>query len=211
MRFLTGKVHVPLQAGNAPEILAFQEGGLRVPEDFQHQLVLSGPQIGRDAEAGQVFGILTVAHFPAVYVYISAAFAAAEVQVHLPALPLFRHGESPVIQGGGKMLRQHAGHRILGAEIVGDIGVDGRAVSLYLPVARHLDGVPLGRLVVLGQLVPVFVVLEIPHTVQATVVFAFPEAFGEGIGPRGVIHHFRPARFRVHGGGLDVLPVRKDG
>ncbi len=237
--FLAGEVYVSFQAGDAPEVLVFQPGGLGVAVNLKQELVLSGFQIVRDAEAGQVFGIFAVAHFLTIYIYVGTALGAGQVQVYLTALPAVRNGEAAVVQGGGNGLRQHAGHRVYRAEVVGNVGVDGNAPSLHLPVAGHLDLVPLemadpighdaGFRPVLSGLSPVmpglspvmpgltghlpvvFEVLEVPGSVQALVVFTLAETLGEGIGPLGEINHFRAPGLCIHRGGLDVLPVGQHG
>ena len=203
---LAGEVHVPFQAGDAPEILVFQPGGLGVAVNLEHQLVLSGLERLRNAEAGQVFGILAVAYFLSVHIHVGAALAAAEIQIHLAALPTVRNGETAPVQGGGNGFRQNTGNGILRAEVIQDIGVDGGAPSLDFPVAGNLNFVPGGGDV---HLAVVFKILEVPGAVQALVVFAFAETFGEGILPGSKVDDFRPPGFRIHGCGVDVLPERQ--
>ena len=203
-----GEVYVPLQTGDAPEVLVFQPGALRVTVNLQKKIVLSGLQIIRNAETGQVLGVFAVAYLFSVHVHVGAALGAGQVEEDLTALPVLRHGEGAVVEGGGNGLREHAGYGILRAEVVGYVGVDGRTPALHFPVAGNPDLVPLP-----GNLhVPVVLkVLEVPGTVQALVVLAFAETLGKGIGPVLIVDDFRAPGLGVHAGGLDVLPVGEDG
>ena len=208
VHLLAGKVYVPFQAGDAPEVLVFQPGTLGIAVNLQEEFVAPFFQEIRDAEARQVFGVFAVAHFLSVHVDVGAALGAAEVQVYLPAFPAFRNGKAAVVQGRGNRFRQHAGHGVLRAEIVSDIGIDGGAPALDFPVAGNLDLVPGLRD---GHLPMVFKVFEIPGAVQAPVVLAVAESLGEGIGPFGKIDDLRALRFGIYAGGLRVLPVGEDG
>ena len=208
----TGEVDIPLLAGKAPEVLALQPGALGVAVHAQQNLVLSGLERVRDAEAGQVLGVFAVAYLLSVHVHIGAALGAGQVEEDLAALPTVRNGEGAVVQGGGNGLGQHARNGILRAEVVRDVHVDGRAPALGFPVAGDLDLVPVqGAEQVLFHHPVVFKVLEVPGSVQALVVLTLAEAFGEGIGPVLVIDDFRAPGLCVDGGGLDVLPVGEDG
>ena len=204
-----GKVHVPLQARQAPEILVFQEGSGRIAVDAERQLVLSLPDLIRDAEAGQVLGVFAVANLLAVYINIGAALAAAEVQVHLASFPAGGDGEAAAVQGGREAFRQLRRDRILRAEVVGNVGIDGGAPALHFPVSRHLDSVP-GAREAFG--LPVVVkVLEVPGSVQVQVEGAVPESFGKRVFARSVENDFGAPGFGVHGGYLHVLPVGQYG
>ena len=204
--FLAGQVHVPLQAGDAPEVLVFQPGRLGVAVNLQHQLVLAGLQGLRDAEARQVLGVFAVAHLLPVHIDVGAALASAEVQIHFPSLPAVRNAEAAPVQGGGDRIGQNARDGILRAEVEEDIGVDGGTPSLDLPVAGNLYLVP-GRGD--GQLPVVFKILEVPAAVQAPVVFTLAESFGKGIFTPGEVDDLRTPGLRIYRRGPDVLPKRQ--
>ena len=206
---LAGKVNIPLQAGDAPEVLIFQPGSLGVAVNLEHELVLSGLEGLRNAEAGQVLGVFAVANLLAVHIYIGAAFAAAEVQIYFPSLPAVRNGETAPVQGGGNGLGQNAGNGILRAEVVHNVGIDGGAPSLDLPVSGNLNLVPGGGD---AHLAVVLKILEVPGAVQTPVVFTLAETFGEGVFPAGKVDNLRALGFRIHGCGVDVLPEgQRDG
>ena len=205
-RLLAGQIHVALDAADAPEVLALQPGGGGVAEYLEGQFVVTFLQGRRDVEPGEALGVLGVADLLPVHIDIRAGLDAGEVQEHRPSLPAVGHGERPVVDGGGKDLRQHGRLRVLRAEIVRDVGVDGDPVPLYLPVPRHLDPVPVGTLVP-DHLVVIVEVLEIPRPVQVHVVLAFPEALGQRVGPAGEPDGLRPLRLGVHVRHVHVLPV----
>ena len=160
-RLLAGQVHVPLDAADAPEILALQPGGGRIAVYLEGQLVVALLQGLRDVVPGEALRILGIADFLPVHIDVRAGFDAGEVQEDRPALPSVRHREGPVVEGGGEYFRQRGRLRILRAEIVRDVGVDGDAISLYFPVPRHLDPVPVGAAVPFHLMV-IVEVLEIP-------------------------------------------------
>ncbi len=224
-RLLGGEVHVALDAADAPEILALQPGAGGITVHLERQVVVASFQGARDVKTGQTLGILRVADFLPVDIHIGTRLDAGEVQEHRPAIPSFRDGESPVVDGSGEHLRQHGRLRIPRAEVVRNVGVDGHAVPLHLPVARHRDPVPgfvilSDSLVILSDslvilsgseesfhLVVIVEILEIPRPVQIHVVLALTESLCERIGPVGEPDGFGPLRLRIHGGDIHVLPV----
>ena len=207
-RLLTGQVHVPLDTADAPEVLALQPGGRRIAVHFEGQVVVAFLQGLRDVEPGEALRVLGVTDLLPVHIDIRAGLDAGEVQENGTTLPAVGHRERPVIDGGGKDLRQGRRLRILRAEIVRNVGVDGDAVPLDLPVPRHLDPVPVGARVPLHLMV-IVEVLELPCPVQAHIVLALAETLGQGVVPVREPDGLGPARFGVHGSHVHVLPVRQ--
>ena len=206
---LAREVHIPFDAGNPPEILALQIGAGRVTQNFQQQLILSLFHCIRDVIAGERLGVLPVADLPAVDIDIGAGLDPAEVQEDAAALPALRHGKRPVVQRPRKHFRQLRRLRIHRAEIVRMVDIDGRPPALDLPVARDADAVPGDLCARSRNPVMVFVILEIPDSVETQVVLALSESLGEGIVPVGEVDDFRPPGFGVDARYLGVFPVRK--
>ena len=127
-RLLAGQVYVPLDAADAPEVLALQPGGGGVAEYLEGQFVVAFLQGLGDVEPREALGVLGVADFLPVHIDIRAGLDAGEVQEDRPALPAVGHRERPVVDGGGEDLRQRGRLRVLRAEIVRDVRVDGDAV-----------------------------------------------------------------------------------
>ena len=217
-RLLAGQVYVPLDAADAPEVLALQPGGGGVAEYLEGQFVVAFLQGLGDVEPREALGVLGVADFLPVHIDIRAGLDAGEVQEDRPALPAVGHRERPVVDGGGEDLRQRGRLRVLRAEIVWDVRVDGDAVSLHLPVPRHLDRIPAVissfPLVISSgaekslHLVVIVEILEVPSPVQVHVILALPESLGQGIGPAGEPDGFGAPGLGVHVRHIHVLPVR---
>ena len=209
------EVHIAFYAGDAPEVLIFQIGSGGVAENLEQQFVLSCHKLVRNFIAGQILGILGVTNLLPVDIHVSTALGAAQVQEHLTAFPLLRNGEGPVIEGRRKDIGKGGRLRIFGAEVVGNVGIDGDAPALYFPVAGYLDFVPVEvvcvaghhHIVHAGDVMPVVVVLEIPGAVEAHIVGALPEAFVKGLLTGGVIHYLRAPGIGVHGSHVHILPV----
>ena len=138
----TGEIDVAFDAADAPEVLTFEIGARAVAVNLQEEVVLAFPDIWTDVIAGKGLGILAVAHFAAVDIDIDTRFRRGEIEIHAPAGPLRRYGELPVVDTAGNNFRQGRRLRILRAEVVGLVGIDGDAIALYLPVSRHPDAVP---------------------------------------------------------------------
>ena len=215
---LAGEVDVALDAADAPEVLALEEGTRRVAVDFQKKLVLAFADEIADVVAGEGLGILVVAHLPAVDIDIDARFRGGEVEVDTAAGPLRRDAERPVVDTARDDLGKGRRLRILRAEVVGDVGIDGRAVALNFPVAGDLDAVPMRFLdfarndsfIDEGFHVAVVVeVAEVPGAVQVDIVGALAESLAEGGLPGREEHRLGTAGFGIDIRHVDVLPVRQ--
>ena len=206
--FLAGEIDIPFDAADAPEILALQIRARGIAVDLEHQIVLSLLEGGCDFESGQALGVLGIADFLPVHVYIGSGLDTRKIEENGPSRPSLRHREGPVIDGAGEYFRQCGRLRVSRGEIVRDIHVYRHAEPLHLPVPRYLDPVPV-RALVPFHFVVIVKILEIPHAVQVRIVFAVAEIPGQRVSPVGVPDDFGPLRFGVHGGNVHILPVRQ--
>ncbi len=203
---------VALDAADAPEVLALQIRPRAVAVDDQRQLVLALLQIVVEEVLGGVLRILVVAHLAAVDEDVDARLGAGQVEVDVAPLPPGGNLEGAAVDARGHRLGQLGRLRLVGAEVVLVVGVDGRAEALRLPVARHADVGPRGvvergRRGVGGQRAAVVGVEELPRAVEQTVEVAPLVALRERRRAVGVGHEGRTGRNFVHRHDLRVEAV----
>ena len=136
-----------LDAGEAPEVLAFEEAAVAPPVDLERQRVVAGPDGVGDVELGGQLGSLAVANALPIDPQEEGGLDRSEVKHDAVAGPVCRQAEVPAVAADrvpavGDVRR---GRSLLPIEGVGVIGVDGRAEAFELPVGRHRDVVPSGH------------------------------------------------------------------
>ena len=104
--------------------------------DDQAHLVNRSQQ-GSDVVADQVLGIFAVAHEDVVDKKVGSAFHAGKIDVDALAIAR-RDGETPLVDTIGYYLGENGRLRVLGTEIIRDIGVDRITESLPFPVPGDL-------------------------------------------------------------------------
>ena len=97
---------IALDTADPPEILAFEIGTRTPAVNLYYQFVIPFHKIFVEEEFGRVLGILVVADFIAVDIYIHTGLGAGEVEVDIPPLPGFRHPECPAVSPVRNDVRQ---------------------------------------------------------------------------------------------------------
>ena len=203
---------VAFNAAQAPEVLALQVRACAPAEDFQYQRVFALFHVGVDEVFSRVFRILVVANLLSVEIDIDARFGTGDVEEDVAFHPPCGDVDFAAIDAHGDVVGQLWRFGVECLELVTDVGVEGGAMALSLPVAGHLDVAP-ARCVAhalgdVGRQAAVRVgVEELPGAVERAVIGALFVASRQGIGSIVVGHKGRAGCFAAHGHCLNVLPV----
>ena len=181
-----------LDAGEAPEVLAFQEAAVAPPVDLQRQRVVAGPDGVGDVELGGQLGSLAVADALPIDPQEEGRLDRPEVEHDAVAVPLPGQGEVPAVAADRVPAVGDVGRSrgLFPIEGVGVVGVDGRAEAFELPVGRHRDVVPTGDvegriLEADGPLLRRSGPVEFPDAVQRAVAAGQVRALDGGAGRLG--------------------------
>ena len=188
------QIDVAMEAGHAPHILPLKVGPVAPAIDAYRHLVLTRMYQGSYVILRIIVRPLPVAGETAVDPHRGAAVNTVEVDEYAFVLPLLGQHEGAAVEAGGivafhSMLLPavHGTGRIV-MEGIAVVVVDGLAIAGHLPVERHLDGVPVAVVVVLGlelafpgSLVGTGDVAELPGSVQAPIHGPFRGQPGLGV------------------------------
>ena len=148
------KVNVPVDAGEAEEVLVLQPAGGGPFEDLAGQLVLPAPYIGRQVEFRRGKAVFAVAHIAAVAPEGQTALCASEADEDFFTFHKFRQTEITYIAAHRICPRGHLAGRDLLSAVPGILDVDiGRPVpgspdrirpvqTFHLDMGRHMDVIP---------------------------------------------------------------------
>ena len=141
------EVNAAVEPRQAPEILIFKVGTVAPAIRLYCNCVIAFFQIGGDVKFGRHLSHLAVSHFFAVDPDIHGSGTAFEVKEYSSAIPGIGEGECALI----------APHRIVFVWYVGwvcredisEVGVDGRTISLQLPIAGNFYFSPVAGVVII--------------------------------------------------------------
>ncbi len=141
------EIHITLYAAQTPEILTFEIcSGAPAVHLKRNRILPFGQKIG-DIPFRCRLGILIAADILAVDPCVIERDRTLDAEDNSTALPSGRHRECAAVRTDFIALGRHQ-RRIflkpgpLGIKLIGRVDVDRRAVTLTLPVARHIDLIP---------------------------------------------------------------------
>ena len=145
--------HVPENAGKAQEILVLQVRTVAPAVYFHGNRIPAGPDIGSKVKLRPCIGIFGIADLTAIYPHIKGGLHPVKPDHHLLSLPGNGQIEIPAVGTHGITLpvrRPVLGRfpHYLGRirlEWIGNIRVNGRSITVKLPVGRNLDRIPSGN------------------------------------------------------------------
>ena len=168
-----------MNTGDTPHILILQVRTVGIFEYLQGQTVGSCLQIRRDTEGGGLHTTLTVSYLLTVYPYVESTAHRSKTQVYLLSVPAVGNRECPAIASCGITLHvsgigllrfsHHVGR--IDLEGIATTAVDRGAITVHLPVARHLEIIPLTVIVrrkieLARLLLRCLCPPELPHAIQ---------------------------------------------
>ena len=130
-------------AAHAPEVLILDIAAVAPAVDLDRDHVLAGRQILRDIELGRHARVLAVSDLLAIDPHVECRVDAVEQKIDLAAAPLSGNGElaavgadrvALIVRRPGVIVGSIGDAREIALERIRDVGVDGGAVALHLPV-----------------------------------------------------------------------------
>ena len=203
------EVDAAVEARQTPEILIFEVGAVAPAIGVDGQQVFAGPQIRGDVELGGHLRGLRITDLTAVDPHVHGRGARLEVEEDAPSGPAVGHDEAMAVGAYGVVVVGNIGS-VLREDVV-DVGVDGYAEAVGLPVAGHGDGAPCriverlleeagGTGVGRGRPAELPVAVE-PHDVGRMLL-----AQREGLGLVGEREGGGTRRLLVHGENFGIFP-----
>ena len=136
--------HIVEDASQSPVVLTFQIITVTILHHTNSQHVLAGLQIGSHVIFSRFLSTLVIAYLLTVQPHKRAALCFLHTQEHLLSLPVGRQGEGLAISARWVIISRHKRRiRSEGSRHIAELRI---AISLHLPVAGHMDGVPLAVL-----------------------------------------------------------------
>ncbi len=140
------QVDAAVDACHAPMVLILQEAAIAPADHLGGQEVLARVHQLGDVKLGRQARSLAIADQLAVDPEIERRLDALKAQNDAAPLPIVRHIERRAIEAGRVVVLRNVGRRVGDRHL--DIGIDRLVKPLHGPVAGHLDGVPIGSIVI---------------------------------------------------------------
>ena len=128
------EIDVALDAGQPPEVLAFEIGAVRPPVDLGGQDVLAGLEEFGDVPFGRRLRILAEAELLSVDPDVEERLDGAELEIDVHSGPVRRDRERPAVGADRIAVVGHEGRLGVPGEFVRDVNVDRDIVALEHPV-----------------------------------------------------------------------------